>query len=176
MAEGSILQLRIQLNEVHPPVWRRILVPITIRYDQLNVIIQLAFGWTNSHLHGFVVAHDRQIEYIPEGSEDMAFGKPLLTKNYLLYPDIKKGSVTYTYDFGADWEHKIKLEKILSIDEIPSAKLPYCIGGRGANRVENSRGMDASMNGASDLAFDKDSLNELLEEYAVAGEMMLRFD
>ena len=174
MADESIMQLRIQLTDVHPPVWRRILVPTTIRYDQLNIIIQLAFGWTNSHLHSFVVDHYHSIQYLPEGGKDY-FSNTRFTNEYLIYPDLKLGSVTYTYDFGDNWEHKIKLEKMLSVDELPSSQLPYCIGGRGATRMEDTRIGD-SYNGEANMPFDKEVLNELLDEYVTAGEMLLEYD
>lgn len=173
MTNENIMQLKIQLKEVHPPVWRRILVPITIRYDQLNIIIQIAFGWSNSHLHSFVVAHDRSLQYLPAGGADY-FSNTRFTDEYLVYPDLKLGSATYTYDFGDDWEHKIQIEKMLSIEELPSAQLPYCIGGRGATRMEGSRIGD--LNGKSNDPFNQEELNELLDEYVTAGEMLLDFD
>lgn len=176
MEEKSAMQLKIQISGVKPPVWRRIIVPTTIRYDQLNVLIQLAFDWTNSHLHGFTVAHDRSLNYIPRGGEDDAFGNFRLTDEYMIYPDLTKGSVTYTYDFGDDWEHKIKLEKMLSIDELPSVQIPYCVGGRGDSILEDSRMMDEDGNGEPNNPFDKDDVNELFAEVITAGEALINID
>jgi len=44
-------QLRVELQHIAPPVWRRILVPGSIKLAKLNRIVQAAMGWTNSHLH-----------------------------------------------------------------------------------------------------------------------------
>lgn len=40
----------------------------------------------------------------------------------------EKDWMTYMYDFGDSWEHKVRLQKILPYD--PAVRLPACIGGR----------------------------------------------
>ena len=49
-----MLQLHIELKEVQPKVWRRLLVPETITLLKLHMLIQAAFGWNHSHLHEFI--------------------------------------------------------------------------------------------------------------------------
>ena len=48
-------QLKIELLDVTPLVWRRILIPETIVLPKLDRVIQAAVGWTNSHLHEFAL-------------------------------------------------------------------------------------------------------------------------
>jgi len=55
----QIFQLRIELDEVTPAVWRRLLVPGGIRLAKLHLILQAAMGWTNSHLHAFTIDGER---------------------------------------------------------------------------------------------------------------------
>jgi hypothetical protein len=43
------------LEGVSPPVWRRLQVPGDARLGWLHAAIQLAMGWTNSHLHQFII-------------------------------------------------------------------------------------------------------------------------
>jgi hypothetical protein len=50
-----IYQLKITLENIHPPIWRRIQVPGEISLPRLHAVLQIAMGWTNSHLHGFRV-------------------------------------------------------------------------------------------------------------------------
>ena len=50
-----VLQLRIMLEDVHPPVWRRLLVPGSVRLDKLHRVFQAAMGWEDRHLHSFQV-------------------------------------------------------------------------------------------------------------------------
>ncbi len=52
---SEVFQLKITLRDTTPPVWRRILVPGSMRLDHLHVAIQIAMGWTNSHLYQFEV-------------------------------------------------------------------------------------------------------------------------
>lgn len=47
------LQLKITLLDIRPAIWRRLLVPATIKLPKLHPVLQRAFGWTNSHLHAF---------------------------------------------------------------------------------------------------------------------------
>lgn len=56
----AIYHLRITLRDSKPPIWRRVAVPSHIKLGQLHEVIQIAMGWTNSHLHQFVL-HDRSL-------------------------------------------------------------------------------------------------------------------
>jgi Plasmid pRiA4b ORF-3-like protein len=47
----STFQLKITLENIRPSIWRRVLVPGSIRLAKLHDIFQAAMGWTNSHLH-----------------------------------------------------------------------------------------------------------------------------
>ena len=59
-------QLRIELLEVTPTVWRRIIVPETITLPRLHRVLQAGMGWTNSHLHEFVINGVRYGEPDPD--------------------------------------------------------------------------------------------------------------
>src|SRR5262245_23227896 len=47
------LRVRIDLVGTDPPVWRRLELASDLFLDDMHEIIQAAFGWTDSHLHGF---------------------------------------------------------------------------------------------------------------------------
>ena len=49
----NVFGLRITLLDHRPEIWRRVLVPASLRLDQLHLVFQEAMGWTNSHLHQF---------------------------------------------------------------------------------------------------------------------------
>jgi Plasmid pRiA4b ORF-3-like protein len=51
MSADSIARLKITLDRVRPTVLRRIEVPFAIRLDRLHLVIQVAMGWTDSHLY-----------------------------------------------------------------------------------------------------------------------------
>ncbi len=48
-----VAQVRVTLRHIDPPVWRRLLVPASIRLDRLHRVIQAAMGWQDYHLHVF---------------------------------------------------------------------------------------------------------------------------
>src|SRR5690348_5714551 len=49
----NVFGLHIRLLYHRPKIWRRVLVPGSLRLDKLHMIFQEAMGWTNSHLHQF---------------------------------------------------------------------------------------------------------------------------
>jgi hypothetical protein len=52
-ASSPIYELKIQLIEIEPPIWRRLQVPSSIRLCCLHSAFQVVMGWTDSHLHQF---------------------------------------------------------------------------------------------------------------------------
>jgi hypothetical protein len=48
-----LYQLKITLRGSKPPIWRRVVVRADMRLDRLHQVIQIAMGWTNSHMHQF---------------------------------------------------------------------------------------------------------------------------
>ncbi|MBF6992498.1 plasmid pRiA4b ORF-3 family protein [Cupriavidus sp. IK-TO18] len=55
----SVLQLRIALRGLSPPVWRRVLVPEHLTLGQLHHVIQVVMGWADEHLHEFSIRGKR---------------------------------------------------------------------------------------------------------------------
>jgi hypothetical protein len=135
-AADVIYQVKVTLSGVKPPVWRRLLVPSTVSLKKLHQILQIALGWTDSHLHEFEASG--QTYGIPHSEY------PNTTKNearVVLNQVLVKArdSLTYEYDFGDGWEHKVVLEKILP--SAPGARLPSCIGGARACPPEDCGGI-----------------------------------
>ncbi len=50
-----VFQLRLTLEDVRPVVWRRLLVPGSVRLDKLHRMFQAAMGWEDYHLHSFEI-------------------------------------------------------------------------------------------------------------------------
>ena len=51
----SIYLIRITLRDSKPPIWRQVAVPSDITLEQLHEVIQIVMGWTDSHLHQFML-------------------------------------------------------------------------------------------------------------------------
>lgn len=133
---SGIFQLRVELREVSPPVWRRLLVPSNISLAELHVTLNETMGWTNSHLHQFVL-RDRTFGD-PESDED---GELELEDEGKVRLEDLLGvgqSLNYEYDLGDGWQHTVKVEKALGRDEHRS--YPLCIGGARACPPEDCGG------------------------------------
>ena len=77
---GSIYQLKITLNDIKPPIWRRIQVPGLITLHELHLIIQKVMGWWNCHLHQFLIGNVYYLEPDPKTSpEDVDECKAILS-------------------------------------------------------------------------------------------------
>lgn len=122
-ADANIIQLKVTLRGVKPPVWRRLLLPGTMHLGQLHEAIQAAMGWHDYHLHVFDIGGesfgDRQ------DVDDVADEKRP-TLNGLLKSGVTRFG--YTYDFGDTWEHTVALEK--SEPAVEGAAYPACTGGK----------------------------------------------
>ena len=120
----STYQLKITLVGISPPIWRRILVPSTMPLCCLHDAIQAVFAWTDTHLHHF----EKHGEYwgVPddEDFEDLMDERKVPLRKLLLGDG---DSITYTYDFGDNWRHKVLLEKVLPAGSISR---PICVDGR----------------------------------------------
>ncbi len=133
-------QLKITLNGSKPPIWRRILVQPDITLGQLHEVLQIVMGWTDSHLHQFVFGPE--IFGVPDDEEGGLFGFQVKDENKHRLSEFlrrEKDFLSYEYDFGDGWEHKILLEKILPFDG--SVKLPKCIKGKKACPPEDCGGI-----------------------------------
>jgi pRiA4b ORF-3-like protein len=131
----KILQLKIALAGVRPPVWRRVLVPGEITLAGLHGIVQVAMGWTDTHLHEFEIGDARY------GAPDPDWGRDDVQDEARakLFRLAAAGSrFRYTYDFGDDWRHDITVEKVLAPQ--PGARYPTCSAGRRACPPEDVGG------------------------------------
>ena len=51
---NATYQLKITLDGIAPPIWRRVLVPRRTTLRRMHGVIQKSMGWANSHLHMFM--------------------------------------------------------------------------------------------------------------------------
>ena len=135
----SIYQIKVTLNDSRPPIWRRFLVPDSISLHQLHTILQIVMGWTNSHLHQFIIDG----EFYGEPEEEDAYSEDLKNeKRYRLNQLVeRKGfKFIYEYDFGDIWEHTIHVEAILPIQK--GTQYPICLEGKRACPPEDIGGVE----------------------------------
>jgi hypothetical protein len=52
-AKPNVFDMRIAIVDSRPEIWRRVLVPGSVRLPKLHLIFQDVMGWTNSYLLSF---------------------------------------------------------------------------------------------------------------------------
>lgn len=166
--DKRLLTIRVDIDEVTPPVWRRLQVRSDVRLDRLHVILQLAMGWTNSHLHRFSTepgwdptAPSIVTPYDVEEGEEGVLEEKVRLDQLLREPGDR---AWYTYDFGDDWSHTLRVE---SAEPLPARarNVPpaVCLDGSGACPLEDVGGA----HGHNDLvaSLHADPSGASLEEY-----------
>lgn len=140
---NRVYQFKITLKGIKPLIWRRILVPETYTFWDLHVAIQDAMGWLDYHLHEFEIIDPSTGEKVRIGlpSEDYDWSRETLLgwkQKIAEYFSMGNRLANYTYDFGDNWEHIIKLEKILPRGV--NTDYPTCIAGERACPPEDCGG------------------------------------
>lgn len=136
----SIFVLKIALQDIRPPIWRRIRVPGNYTLFELHMIVQDVMEWEDYHLHAFQI---KGVTYMdPEQIDDLegAEDETVVTLDALGLREKQKFS--YTYDFGDDWRHTVTVEKIIpAIDADEDERYSiHCLAGRRACPPEDCGG------------------------------------
>ena len=128
--------VRLDLDDAKPPIWRRLRLRSDVTLGHLHGIIQVAMGWTNSHLHQFKMGPSTKdfmmmpflTDYdLSEGETDGIPENDVRLDQVLGEPGHR---LFYEYDFGDSWHHTIKLERVEPwVDGQPDAS---CVTGRRA--------------------------------------------
>ena len=126
-ATTDIARLKITLKDVEPQVLRRIEVPLAIRLDRLHATLQVALGWTNSHLWELRAGETGW--GIPD--RDWGDGPHDAAKARLIdvLEDTGRRSLTYLYDFGDGWEHTVRIERVVAAE--PGVLYPRLVEAKG---------------------------------------------
>jgi hypothetical protein len=152
-------QLYVELEWVQPKVWRRLLVPITIDLPLLHATLLFGMGWQGGHIHEFVIGRDNY------GPTDLADLDHIVDEEGVTLRDAldAKKTFTYVYDYGADWRHKVKVEKIVTLDA--PIDTGVCIGAESACPPEDVGGPPGYEEFLAALADPKHSEHRVLKEW-----------
>ena len=127
--------LKVTLEGIRPPIWRRFVVPAGISLAQLHRVLQTVMGWTDSHLHQF--ERGRVIYGLP----DPDFGTQHEDERRTRLDAVlqrKADWMTYEYDFGDSWTHRVVLEKV---DDAKAARSAVVVAGKRACPPEDCGGV-----------------------------------
>lgn len=169
--KAESLTVRMDLDGAKPPIWRRVELSSTLMLSGVHDLIQVIFGWEDSHLHRFTTGPsvwDQDSEmYVSEG--DLAEG---LDDNDVSDADVRLDEVLseagevlrYVYDYGDNLALTIKLEKVSA----GAPARPRVLAGRWQAPLDDSGGI-----------WGQDAEEAQLEPIAIAeldGEVALWFE
>ena len=127
---APLYHLEVVLNHVKPQVRRRLQVPGNANLGWLHAVIQVALGWTNSHLHQFCDG-ERTISDPAFELDEFEDSPPVLDERKVTLMQVaprRLDELLYEYDFGDSWEHTVTVAKILDPDAA-AAKVALCLDG-----------------------------------------------
>lgn len=134
----NAVRLHVVLEDIHPPIWRRLVVPAGWTLDRLHLVLQAAFSWTDSHLHEFRIGGLRYGD--PHLLDDGFDGARIYDYSEVRLADFIGDdlSFAYLYDFGDGWAHSIRIEEWLSLEAVP--RHAECVAGARARPPEDVGG------------------------------------
>ena len=135
---NEICTLRIELRDSDPLIWRQIEVPTSITLKILHDVVQAAMGWFDQHLWEFRIGQrwfglpmDEDWGTEPRTEAAKVHLRELLTP--------RRTVITYVYDFGDEWEHRLILTNIRPSE--PGIGYPRYVAGEGNAPPEDSGGI-----------------------------------
>jgi hypothetical protein len=125
------------IRDIHPLLWRRVLVRADSTLADLHWTLQILFCWTDFHLHRFRI---RKTDYaIPRhGLLEGHDARRVRLTDLAFRPNER---FLYEYDFGDLWQLEVRIERRVSI--APRRTYPMCIGGRWGGPPEDCGGPEA---------------------------------
>jgi hypothetical protein len=125
-SKSKVHELYVELEDIEPLVWRRLLVSATIKLPELHDLLQLAMGWTNSHLHSFTFGEKtfgmagvddfEELDMLDERKQTLEAALGDCVREFI-----------YEYDFGDSWRCRIEVKSLARPN--PNWHFPLCTGG-----------------------------------------------
>jgi hypothetical protein len=137
--------LRVELRDVAPLVWRRVLVSNQWTLVSLHKWLQWIMGWMDTHAHEYqvgdsIVAPDWWIREIGDDvGEAMCRDERRVSVAKVAAELGARGEFEYRYDMGDDWRLRIVIETPPAgmIEDVP---LPLCVAGENAGPPDDVGG------------------------------------
>ena len=135
-------EFEICLQDIHPRIWRRLLMQPTATFADLHAAIQNSFGWRDCHLWEFRPAtpHGRPIAGSSGGDD---YGPPTPDAHRVKLNSHFTGEqpgkrCEYVYDFGDGWVHEVKFVAVRTEKETFQRRL---LDGKRSGPMEDCGGI-----------------------------------
>ena len=133
--------IKIVLNEISPPVWRRVHITSDTPLADLHLIIQSTMGWSNDAAHCFIKDSFKLSPRARHRETAAGDHAPVIS-----YRDARVShlfsapgdTALYTYSSGEGWTHLLIFEEAVTREN--RAGYPRCVGGARACPPESCSG------------------------------------
>ena len=150
----TVHTIKVTLAGSQPPIWRRLQVPSAITLRALHDVLQAAFGWQDYHMWVFETPLGRYGLPDPELEISNAAAKRLGQVA------ARKGSqLSYTYDFGDDWEHDIVVEAIAGPNRASPTPAAWPAAARARPKTAAASGATTTSSRSSPTPSTKNTMN-----------------
>jgi hypothetical protein len=127
-----VYRVLTHLDDSDPTIWRRLDLRSNLTLDLLHQVLQVAFDWTDSHLHRFSLGggafdHNSQLflcpydldnKEWPEDEDGLPAAETRLDETLSEPGDV----LHYLYDYGDNWELTLRLEDVFPAEnDCPAA-------------------------------------------------------
>lgn len=132
----AIYDLNVSLRGVDPRIWRQVQVRHDTTLPELHRILQILFGWGDSHAHEFALRD--QVYGFPSTvhPDGTVLDEKAVPLNRLLLA--AGDELTYIYDFGDNWRCRVTLDATVTAEE--GVLYPRCTDGERQGPPENVGG------------------------------------
>ena len=130
--------LRVELLDVAPLVWRRVLVSNQWTLASLHGYLQWVMGWRDTHAHEFeigtgMVGPDWWIKEVRMDRDAGSWRDERRCSVAAVVTELgMRGEFEYRYDMGDGWRHRIVIETLPAIWTNSDLPLPVCVAGENA--------------------------------------------
>lgn len=175
-----VLQFKIELAEIQPLIWRRILVPPDYNFWDLHIAVQDAMGWRDCHLHHFDIKAKGKKTVTRIGIPDFVrqSGKKSVYPGWEIpvghYFNDLGTAAEYLYDYGDSWRHTVLLEGYIMREK--DTGYPLCIAGERACPPESCGGEYGYLQLIKTLSNPKDPDYEMMKLWVGEDWQPERFD
>jgi len=125
--------MTITLQDVTPPVWRRVSIPSDTTLAEAQEVLITAMGWEGYHLCQSIIDDTAYCVPDEEWDDDTVDPRSVRLAEVVSAAE----SFILDYDFGDGWEHHVVVEDVVDSAAPPH---PQCLAGRRACPPEDAGG------------------------------------
>ena len=141
-AMHTYLEFEVSLLDIDPRIWRRFQLGADDTFGDLHMAIQESFDWDKDHMWVFRTAGRDRRTLAGPGASELGYRSDEIPDAWdvKLTQHFRRVSMTcrYTYDFGDDWVHAVKLRQRVTSAERFQRRL---VAGSRAAPPEDSGGI-----------------------------------